>query len=139
MVMNWLLVDLVGKTNRHLSLLMFCISQLRIQIYQFHALKTNDISKAYRGIISQKGKITRFGYAYECFYCFRYFLWQDRWKKHINVCTGIPGIVYNFNNQNLVTYKDNLKYKGDIPMTISILKLLLLLIVAMTPNKRKCS
>ena len=36
--------------------------------------KTNDISKAYRGIISQKGKITRFGYAYECFYCFRYFL-----------------------------------------------------------------
>ena len=79
---------------------------------------TNDISKAYCAIISQKGKITRSGNACECFYCFCYFLRQDRWKKHINICTGIPGIVYNFNNQNLVTYEDNLKYKGDIPMTI---------------------
>ena len=33
-------------------------------------------------------------------------------------CAGIPGVVYNFNNQNLVTYQDNLKYKGNIPITI---------------------
>ena len=28
-------------------------------------------------------------------------------------CSGIPGIVYNFKNQNLMTFEDNLGYKGD--------------------------
>ena len=79
---------------------------------------TNDISKAYRAIVTQKGKIAKSGNAYECFYCFRYFLCQDCWKKHVNVCSGVLGIVYNFNTQNLVTYEENLKYKGDIPITI---------------------
>ena len=79
---------------------------------------SNDISRAYRAIVAQKGKITRAGYAFECFYCFRYFLRQDRWKKHINICSGIPGIVYNFNTQNLVTFEDNLKHKSDIPIAI---------------------
>ena len=30
----------------------------------------------------------------------------------------MPGIVYNFSNQNLVTFEDNLKYKGDLPLVI---------------------
>ena len=30
-------------------------------------------------------------------------------------CSGVPGIVYNFDNQNLVTFEDNLGYKGDLP------------------------
>ena len=79
---------------------------------------TSNISKDYRAVVSQKGKIARAGHAFECFYCFKYFLRQDKWKKHINICSGIPGIVYNFNTQNLVSYEDNLKYKGDIPITI---------------------
>ena len=28
---------------------------------------------------------------------------------------GAPHIVYSFNNQNLVTFEDNLGYKGDLP------------------------
>ena len=79
---------------------------------------TNNISKAYTAIVSQKSKIVRSGNAYKCFYCFQYFIRQDCWKKHVNVCSGIPGIVYNFNTQNLVTYEDNLKYKCNIPITI---------------------
>ena len=38
--------------------------------------------------------------------------------KDIEKCSGIPGIVYNFNNQNLVTFDENSKYKSDLPMVI---------------------
>ena len=37
--------------------------------------------------------------------------------KNIDSCSGIPGILYNFHNQNLITFKDNLKNKGDLPLT----------------------
>ena len=35
-------------------------------------------------------------------------------------CFGVPGIVYNFNNQNLVTFEDNLGYKSDLPVVAYI-------------------
>ena len=42
----------------------------------------------------------------------------DKHKRHMEICAGIPGIVYNFNYQNLVTFEENLKYKGDLPMVV---------------------
>ena len=33
-------------------------------------------------------------------------------------CSGKPGIVYNFNNQCLISYQDNFQNKGDVPFTI---------------------
>ena len=33
-------------------------------------------------------------------------------------CSGSPGVVYNFNNQNLISYQDNFCAKGDIPFAI---------------------
>lgn len=33
---------------------------------------------------------------------------------HIKFCTGIPGLIETFDKQNLVTFEDNLKYKGDL-------------------------
>ena len=41
--------------------------------------------------------------------------------KHIKICGGKPGVVYDFNLQNLVTFEDNkkyIKYKGDIPLCV---------------------
>ena len=38
-------------------------------------------------------------------------------KKHVETCSGIPGIVYNFHTKNLITFEDNSKNKGDLPMT----------------------
>lgn len=29
-------------------------------------------------------------------------------------CTGLPGLIYQFDSQNLVTFEDNLKYKSDM-------------------------
>ena len=33
-------------------------------------------------------------------------------------CLGKPGVVYNFNNQCLISYQDNFHNKGDIRFTI---------------------
>ena len=33
-------------------------------------------------------------------------------------CSGVPGIVYNFNSKNLVKFEDNFGAKGDLPMGI---------------------
>ena len=33
-------------------------------------------------------------------------------------CSGRPGVIYNFNNQNLVSYQDNFHAKGDVPFVI---------------------
>ena len=30
----------------------------------------------------------------------------------------MPGVTYNFNNQNLISYQDNFHAKGDIPFVI---------------------
>ena len=82
---------------------------------------TTDISKTYRSSCSQeekdKEKIVH-GFAYECYYCKKYFARPDEHKRHIEICAGIPGIVYNFNNQNLVTFEENLEYKGDLPIVV---------------------
>ena len=39
-------------------------------------------------------------------------------KRHIQNCTGIPGIIYNFDNKNLIPFENNFKSKGDILMVI---------------------
>ena len=39
-------------------------------------------------------------------------------KKDMENCSGRPGVVYNFNNQNLISYQDNFHAKGDVPFVI---------------------
>ena len=55
---------------------------------------------------------------WECYYCATYFDRQATFQRHIKYCAGKPGVVYDFNIQNLVTFKDNLKYKGDLPLCV---------------------
>ena len=80
---------------------------------------TTDTSKIYRSSCSQgeKDKMSH-GFAHECYYCGKIFARADKHKRHIENCSGIPGAVYNFNNQNLVSFEENLKSKGDLPMVI---------------------
>ena len=33
-------------------------------------------------------------------------------------CSGKPGVVYNFNNQCLISYQDNFHAKGDVPFVV---------------------
>ena len=55
---------------------------------------------------------------YERHYCRKFFIREDRQKRHMESFAGVPGVVYNFNNQNLISYPDNFHAKGDIPFVI---------------------
>ena len=53
-------------------------------------------------------------------FCSNYYVRTDKFDRHFKNCTGGPGYVYNFNTQNLLTFEENLKYKGDIPLVAYI-------------------
>ena len=57
-------------------------------------------------------------YAFECYYGGKFFALADKQKRHIESCSGIPGVVYNLSNQNLVTFEDNFKSKGNLPFAL---------------------
>ena len=42
-------------------------------------------------------------------------LQKDRHKRHIENCAGVPGVIYNFNMKNLISFQDNFNAKGDLP------------------------
>ena len=78
-----------------------------------------DISSANRNTWNKSEKLSH-GFAYQCYYCGKFFAISDRQELHMEHCSGVPGIIYNFNNQNLVTFEDNLGYKGDLPVVAYI-------------------
>ena len=80
---------------------------------------SGDISKAYSSLHS-KGKtgMLRVHKCYQCYYCNKLFILETRQKRHMENCSGRPGVVCNFNNQNLISYQDNFHAKGDVPFVI---------------------
>ena len=86
----------------------------------FHKIyQEPTISRAYRNTCSRGEKLSH-DFAYQCYYCNKFFARPDKHKRHMEHCSGIPGIVYSFNNQNLVTFEDNLGYKTDLPVVAYI-------------------
>ena len=79
---------------------------------------SDDISKAYSSLHSVGEKITRAHKRYQCYYCNKFFNQEMRQKRHMANCSVRPGIVYNFNNQNSISYQDNFRAKGDVPFVI---------------------
>ena len=84
-----------------------------------HCSVTSDIAKSYYSVCSNnnKSEIARTGYAYNCYYCQNFFVCNDRFKRHIDGCSGVPRVVYDFHTQKLITFEDNLKNKGNLLMT----------------------
>ena len=70
----------------------------------------------YRGTFNDSEKI-KHSTVREFYYCSDFYGRKDRYSRHIKNWTGQPGIIYDFNVQNLVTFEDNLKYKGDLLIT----------------------
>ena len=63
------------------------------------------------------GKKLSHGFAFECYYYGKVFARADK-KRHIENCSGALGIIYNCNNKNLISFEDNFKSKGDMPMAM---------------------
>ena len=99
-------IDIIHKPTKRIEIELLC--------YFF-----DDISKAYSPLHS-KGKkgMSRAHNCYQCYYCNKSFILETRQKRHIENCSGRLGVVYNFNNQNLISYQDNFHAKGDVPFII---------------------
>ena len=74
---------------------------------------STDISKSYRNSCGDNEEISR-GFAFESFCKNR----SDKQKRHIENCSGVPGIIYNFNNKNMITFEENVKSKRNLPYAL---------------------
>ena len=83
-----------------------------------HCFFTNDIKNAFRGTYNVGQDVKNASTVYECYYCSTFFIRKTHFDKHIRVCGKKPGVVYDFSLQNVVTFEDNIKYKGDLPFCI---------------------
>ena len=79
---------------------------------------TDDLKNAYRALYYKSQQIFTANTLYECFYCKDFFLVKSKLERHQRVCGKKPGVVYDFNLKNVVTFEDNLKYRGDIPFCV---------------------
>ena len=79
---------------------------------------TTKIENAYTALYSEGEKIRRALTLYECYYCNKFMKRKGKAENHLKVCSGKPGIVYNFCSQTLTSFEDNFKSKGDVPFTI---------------------
>ena len=52
--------------------------------------------------------------AYQCYEWFQLFAVKKRFASHLIVCLSMLDMLYKFENQNLVTFEDDLKYLGDL-------------------------
>ena len=48
-----------------------------------------------------------------------FFLKKDEHKRHIENCSGVPGVMYSFNTKSLISFEDNFHAKGDLPFVLS--------------------
>ena len=72
---------------------------------------------AYRSTYTEgEGKNLKHSSIWESYYCSNFYCRKDKYKRYLENCTGITGIIYNFHTKNLVSFEDNLQYIGDLPL-----------------------
>ena len=76
---------------------------------------TTSMRNAYREV-SRKNNVSTT--ADQCFGCNKFFIKRNALERHMKVCGHIPGITYIFENQNIQTFFNNMKFMGDIPFSI---------------------
>ena len=98
-------VDIIYEPTKNIKILPVCYY-------------TDNMSNAYTALYSEDKKTRRAFSLYECYYCNKFFKIKKKAENHLKVCSGKPGIVYNFCSQTLTSFEDNFKCKGDVPFTI---------------------
>ena len=78
----------------------------------------DDLKNAYRAVYLRSSELTTANTLYECFYCNEFWTVKSRYEKHLRTCGKKPGVVYDFNLKNIVTFEDNFKYRGDVPFSV---------------------
>ena len=65
---------------------------------------TPDISNTYHNLYSTGNKIKQQYCAYQCYHCNQFFTSKERQKRHIESCSGVPGVIYNINTKTLISF-----------------------------------
>ena len=78
-----------------------------------------DLVSAYRAKWNT-GKSVRHMRAYQYHYCSSYCIQKARYQEHIEKCSGISEVVYNFTNQNLVYFADSIGNRRDLLLVANI-------------------
>ena len=82
---------------------------------------SEKLNFGFRGKFTEGNDIkTKDCLAWQCYFCSSVYGKKDKFKRHIENFTGQSGIVYNFNTQNLITFENDLKYGGHIPLVAYI-------------------
>ena len=77
-----------------------------------------SLRNAYR-VVSNKTKNSLFiTTADQCYGCNKFFIEIKSLERHMNVWACFLAIVYKFENQNIKTFFDNMKFMGDLPFSI---------------------
>ena len=99
-------VDIIYKPTKKVEIELLCSFSI-------------DILKGYSSYYSKGKELRRAHKVDQCHYCNHFFVGQKRkFEIHMKNCSGKPGVIYNFNNQSLISYEDNFKSKGDIPFAV---------------------
>ena len=92
---------------------------VKFQNKKINCFFSNEMHFAYRSTFSEGNRI-KHSSAWQCHYCSNYYAKKSKFGKHLEDCSGQPGIVCDFDIQNLVTYEYDIKYKSNIPLVAYI-------------------
>ena len=65
-----------------------------------------------------QGKKTQLKETYQCHYCDTFYKQGKKYHRHIKQCTGRPGFIYMFQDDQIESYENYLKLKRDFPFTV---------------------
>ena len=102
---NFRPIDIIYKPTKRIEIELICYF-------------SEDILKAYSSLHTEAKGLQRAYKVYQCYYCNKFYIDKQHHKRHLETCSGKPGIIYIFNNQCLMSYQDNFKNKGDLPFAI---------------------
>ena len=51
----------------------------------------------------------------EYYHCSNSFVNNNKYEKYIKNCSGIPGVLHKLDKLNIVTFENDLKYRGNLP------------------------
>ena len=112
-------VDFDNESQKNFAPIDIVYQPIKNENEKIKCFFTNKIHLAFRTTFTEGEKV-KHSSAFRCYYCTSFFTRKERFLKHLKICTGKPGYVYNFDTQNILTFEENLKNKHDIPISAYI-------------------
>ena len=78
----------------------------------------NNLKSAFAAHYEEEGKNTKRKKTFHCHYCNTFFRYKGSFNKHIRYCSGRPGFIYSFQDEDIECYENYLKHKKDFLFTV---------------------